>query len=325
MAKRSRAASCKEKIFKDMRIDTLTIGLSLLCLVRPLHSTNYESYDLHNPRASDSVRGVAEPHEWYDRFSISESLPRHEETKSKTRSSREEDEFGEPSLLLSYPEEASEGTYLQPEGYDRYGNLESRYRGDGVYFEGENRESGDEEELARKMRILDQLLSEDPSGKDFGVDAIGDVIIPEESKRVAREVKRKKPGLFWSLAKVTFQAINDTASAIKQITAIINNSIVPDSATASSVAKESLAPANSTDVPSGQNGTETTTSTPTTTPVVLTRKTVEKLIRRNILGLVRVLNIEWNEALNQSETNVKEFQRDLENQVGSFFRDKRDA
>lgn len=294
-------------------IDILTIGLSLLCLVRPLHSTNYESYNLHNPRVS----------EWYDRFSISKSLPQYEETKSKI--TREGDQFREPSLLSSYPEEASEGAYLQPEGYDRYGNLESRYRGDGVYFEDENRESGDEEELARKMRILDQLLSEDSSGKDFDVDVIGDMIIPEESKRVVREVRRKKPGLFWSLAKVTFQAINDTASAIKQITAIINNSIVPDSATASSIAKESLAPANLTNVPSGQNETETTTSMPTTTPVVLTRKTIEKLIRRNILGLVRVFNIEWKEALNQSETNVKEFQKDLENQVGSFFRDEKDA
>ncbi|KAK1131089.1 hypothetical protein K0M31_017386 [Melipona bicolor] len=315
-------------------IDILTIGLSLLCLVRPLHSTNYESYNLHDPRASDSMHRVAEPHEWYDRFSISKSLPQYvanaqyEETKSKTRSSREEDQFREPPLLLSedlfVPEEASEGTYLQPEGYDRYGNLASRYRGDGVYFEDENRESGDEEELARKMRILDQLLSEDSSGKGFDVDVIGDMIIPEESKRVVREVRKKKPGLFWSLAKVTFQAINDTASAIKQITTIINNSIVPDSATASSIAKESLAPVNSTNVPSGQNGTETTTSTPTTTPVVLTRKTIEKLIRRNILGLVRVFNIEWKEALNQSETNVKEFQKDLENQrkkvLSTFFR-----
>ena len=162
-------------------ITILTIGLSLLCFVRPLrsdpqgHSTNYESYNLHNRRASDVHRV--------------------------------------PSLLLSYPEETREGTYLQPEEYDGYGTLGSRDRkenskGDGTNFEDENRGSDgeDEEELARKMRILDQLLSEDSSGKDFDVDVIGDKdIIPEESKRVVREVKKKRPGLFWSLAKVTFQ------------------------------------------------------------------------------------------------------------------------
>ena len=194
-------------------INILMTGLSLLCFVRPLHSdpqrysTNYESYNPRSPRATDPVGRVAESHEWYDRFSISKSLPQyltqHEETLTTTR---EENQFREPSLLLSYPEIASEGMYLQPEEYDRYGNLESRYRegssrGGGTNSEDENRESEDEEELARKMRILDQLLSEDSSGKDFD----GDMIIPEESKRVVREVKKKKPGLFWSLAKVTFQ------------------------------------------------------------------------------------------------------------------------
>ncbi|CAD1476567.1 unnamed protein product, partial [Heterotrigona itama] len=283
-------------------INILTIGLSLLCFVHSLHSdrqtysTNDESYNPHNLRASDSeVYRVAEP---YDLFRISKSLPQYvahvEETSKATR---EGNQLREPSLLLIYPEKTSEETYPQPKEYD---NLESRHRRknssvDGMNFEDENTEN-DGEEIVRKMRILDQLLSEDSNGKDFDVDAIGDEIIPEESKRVVREVKKKKPGLFWSLAKVTFQAINDTASAIKQITAIINNSIVPDSATASSITKESLTAANSTSVLS--NGTETTTSTPTTTPVVLTRKTLEKLIRRNILGLVRVFNIEWKEALN---------------------------
>lgn len=197
-------------------MNILATGLSLLCFVRPLHSdpqgysTNYESLNPHNPRASDSVHRVAEPHEWHDRFSISKSLPQyvvqHEGTSTTTR---EENQFREPSPLLSYPEQASEGMHLQPKEYDRYGNLESRYReensrGDGMNFH-ENRKSEDEEELVRKMRILDQLLSEDSSGKDFDVDVIGDTIIPEESKRVVREVKKKKPGLFWSLAKVTFQ------------------------------------------------------------------------------------------------------------------------
>lgn len=96
--------------------------------------------------------------------------------------------------------------------------------------------------------------------------------------------------------------INDTKSAIKQISDIINNSIAPDSATQSTMTKASLMAPQSTNNETNAtnlNATETTTeASTTTTQSTLTREGLQKLIRRNVLGLVRLFNIEWNDALN---------------------------
>ena len=92
--------------------------------------------------------------------------------------------------------------------------------------------------------------------------------------------------------------INDTKSAIKQISDIINNSIAPDSATQNTMTKASLMAPQSTN-------NETTTEAPTTTTQpTLTREGLQKLIRRNVLGLVRLFNIEWNDALNVRQFNL---------------------
>lgn len=179
------------------------------------------------------------------------------------------------------------------------------------------------------MKILDKFLSEDSNAKDLDINGIEDNIIPEESKRIVREVKKQKPGFFWTLAKLTFEMINDTKSAIKQISDIINNSIAPDSATQNTMTKASLMAPQSTNNETSAtnlNATETTTEAPTTTTQpTLTREGLQKLIRRNVLGLVRLFNIEWNDALNQSETNVKEFQKNLGNQLSFYLRDNPEA
>lgn len=106
----------------------------------------------------------------------------------------------------------------------------------------------------------------------------------------------------------------------------------------------------------------TTMRTTTRAPFRLTPTNLQNLIRRNIRGLVRLFNIEWQDALNvsfyyifpfiifilsdycliiiiyvfitisincfifqQSEITVKEFQKDLGNQVGSFLQDNPNA
>lgn len=313
-------------------MNLLAAGLSLFCFVYPLHgdpqgfySTNYEPY---NPvyHISDPVHRVAQFPERYDSSGTEKSLPRVTQYKETTEISPEEDQFEKPLLLLSYSRGMTET--VQPGVYNRYsdfgsGDREEKAKEDRIKVE-DKKSDLDEEAIIEKMRILDRLLSEDSGEKDFDTNVIGDKIISEESKRVVREVKKKKPGLFWSLAKITFEAISDTTSAIKEIATIINNSIAPDSVTASSMMKGSLKDAGSSNM-TNVNGTETTTSIPTTTPFVLTRQSLQNLIRRNVLGLVKLFNIEWKDALNQSETNVKEFQRDLGNQIGSFFRDRRDT
>lgn len=95
---------------------------------------------------------------------------------------------------------------------------------------------------------------------------------------------------------IPFQMINDTKSAIKQISDIINNSIAPDSATQSTMTKASLMASQSkSNETTNLNATDAPT---TTTQPTLTRDGLQKLIRRNVLGLVRLFNIEWNDALN---------------------------
>ncbi|XP_017766351.1 PREDICTED: uncharacterized protein LOC108555287 [Eufriesea mexicana] len=311
-------------------MNLLVTGLSLLCLANPLHSdlrgSHWPNYEFYNPvfPVPHQLHGIPELPGRYISPSVREHPTRYGETRQTIR------EIGhfDSSLTLSYPERLPETVYLQPDvspSYHEFGSSDHLQRSklESVKLETEDtKPTLKEEEIAKKMRILDKLLSEDPSEKDLEINGVKDRIITEESKRVVRAVKKHKPGFFWTLAKITFESINDTRSAIKQISEMINNSIASDSATQSSMMSGSLTAADSTSAGSNVttvNNNETTTTTQA--PAALTRSGLQSLIRRNVLGLVRLFNIEWKDALNQSETNVQEFQRDLGNQVGSYLRD----
>ncbi|XP_031774486.1 uncharacterized protein LOC100870517 isoform X3 [Apis florea] len=302
-------------------IELLVVGLSLLRFVDPLRNDNVQrsysvSYDSSLPFISHpSVYNVREG---YDSSSIDERLPRVTNEEKKVVGGLDSS---------SYPERISEAIFLPipaiPTEYRDYGlNYDRSTKEDEINLKEEDKGSSSiEREIIEKMKILDKFLSED--AKDLDVNGIEDNIIPEESKRVVREVKKQKPGFFWTLAKLTFEMINDTKSAIKQISDIINNSIAPDSATQSTMTKASLMASQSkSNETTNLNATDAPT---TTTQPTLTRDGLQKLIRRNVLGLVRLFNIEWNDALNQSETNVKEFQKNLGNQVGLYLRDNPEA
>lgn len=196
-------------------INLLAAGLSLFCFVHPLHgdpqgfySTNYESY---NPafHISDPVHRVAQFPERYDPPSTRKSSLRVAQYRETSEATPEEDQFEKPLLLLSYSRGMTET--MQPAVYNRYsdfgsGDREEKAKEDRTNVEDEDKKSDlDEKAIIEKMRILDRLLSEDSGEKDFDTNVIGDKIISEESKRVVREVKKKKPGLFWSLAKIMFE------------------------------------------------------------------------------------------------------------------------
>ncbi|XP_076760961.1 uncharacterized protein LOC143429311 [Xylocopa sonorina] len=292
-------------------INLLAAGLSLLSIVDPLHSdpqrfywANYEPYPSSDPS------------------SIQKPLP-------SVTNVRQPNHFRTPSAPLDYPTETLETKYPQSAEHRDYhdfgpSNHEEKPMERGVKFNDEDAEDDTrEQEIEGKMKILDDLLSDDLSEKDLDKNGIDDKIMSEESRRVVRAVRRWRPGFFWTLARVTFEMVNDTRSAIKQISDIVNNNIAPDSATQSSMMRESLVAATSTvGNATTTNGTATTT---TEAPFVLTRSGLQRIIRRNVLGLVRLFNIEWSEAWNQSETNVREFQRDLGNQVGMYLRDNPNA
>ncbi|XP_011493989.1 PREDICTED: uncharacterized protein LOC105359178 [Ceratosolen solmsi marchali] len=140
----------------------------------------------------------------------------------------------------------------------------------------------------------------------------------ERPREPRQKMKKPKPGFFWTLARVTFETFNDTRSAIQQINQIINESIPNES----TPAKQGLASLKMKTMVAPGNRTESDTETMTEEPEFkLTRPLLLSLVRRNVNGLVRLFNIEWRDAINQSQKNVQEFQRDLGKQVGMYLQD----
>ncbi|EFN87763.1 uncharacterized protein LOC105192456 [Harpegnathos saltator] len=206
-----------------------------------------------------------------------------------------------------------------------------------------------DEEIMKKMNILSKILSEDSDESDVESrniienNIIAESNISEETKRVVRQVSRQRPGFFWTLARLAFETYNDTRSAIQQINNIVGENFEPDTTTQLPSRSNSLTMINakSTTPLEDQNNMSSnlanvnvtttattaagTTTTTTARPFKFTVNGVQNIIRRNLRGLVRLFNLEWQDALNQSEINVREFQKDLGNQVGSFLQDNPNA
>ncbi|XP_026671405.1 uncharacterized protein LOC108627443 [Ceratina calcarata] len=297
-------------------INLWAVSLTLVCSIHPLHSEP-RTYYLSNYNPS-----VPTSHAQYNPSSIQSPSLRYE---SLSQSVHPANNYQIAPVGLSLSERISK---RNPDGYRNYNFASSNYETGTekhpLNFE-ENVNGSHEDEIIEKMIILDKLLSEDSSEKELGLNGIEDRIIPEESRRVVRQVRNEKPGFFWTLARVTFEMFNDTKSAIKQISNIINNTIAPDSATQSTMMTAQLTAAASTDEQKNATNVNATETTTTPAPYVLTRSGLQTLIRRNVLGLVRLFNIEWKDALDQSEMNVKEFQKDLGNQIAMNLRDNPDA
>lgn len=190
-------------------IELLIVGLSLLRFVDPVHNSNIQrsysvSYDPSVPSITHSeLHNVRKVREGYDSSSIDKHLPRASEEKAV-----------DGLDLLSYPERISKETIFLPilaipmeyRSYRNYGLNDRSKKEDEINSKEEDKESSSiEGEIIEKMKILDKFLSEDSNAKDLDVNGIEDNIIPEESKRVVREVKKQKPGFFWTLAKLTFE------------------------------------------------------------------------------------------------------------------------
>ncbi|CAL1685331.1 unnamed protein product [Lasius platythorax] len=232
---------------------------------------------------------------------------------------------------------------MYPEAYVKENVAKSmpEYRLEQRYQETRRRD----EEIMLKMSVLEKLLSEDTDENDIeSKNSVEDSImaetsIPEETKRVVRQVRRHRPGFFYTLARVAFETFNDTRSAIQQISNIIGENFVPDTtARPPMVSSNSLQVNDMTTVATSSNdqndlssnlaSTNVTTMRPTTTsqaPFRFTPTGLQDILTRNLRGLVRLFNIEWQDALNQSDISVREFQRNLGNQVGGFLQDNPNA
>lgn len=116
------------------------------------------------------------------------------------------------------------------------------------------------------------------------------------------------------------QTFNDTRSAIQQISNIIGENFEPDTTAqppivksnplqvhnATTVATTSLSndqnnlSSNEANVNVTTVDVTTTTTTTTEAPFRFTRTGLQDLLSRNLRGLVRLFNIEWQDALNVS-------------------------
>ncbi|XP_063987318.1 uncharacterized protein LOC135167739 isoform X2 [Diachasmimorpha longicaudata] len=143
------------------------------------------------------------------------------------------------------------------------------------------------------------------------LDALGDRLIShanvtEEARRVVRQVKKQRPGFFWSLFRIAFENLSDTVSTVQEIIQSINRGINPTTTT------------SRTPTTTGPSNASTTTPEP---PFALTAEGVATIIRRNFKGLVRLFNIEWKDAIDGSKVSIREFKKDLGKSIATSLAD----
>ncbi|XP_020283041.1 uncharacterized protein LOC109853985 isoform X4 [Pseudomyrmex gracilis] len=302
----------------------------VLCVISPLHSTAERMssilYGVNNPARHQFQRIQPED----TTFSFEETSPRNINSEVHVKQ----------NVAKLRPEYRVENRKSKPY-YSEYLKKENAARSAELEQETRRRDK----EIVKKMNVLDKLLSEsseenDVESKITAEDRIIAEMIPEETRRVVRQVRRQRPGFFWTLARLAFETFNDTRSAIQQISNIVSQTVEPEMPSARSrVSSNPLMVVNTTTTiapGSDQNNMSsnmasvnvTTTTMRTTTtmePFRLTRNGLLQLLSRNIRGLIRLFNIEWQDALNQSEINVREFQKNLGNQIGSYLQDNPNA
>ncbi|XP_029667305.1 uncharacterized protein LOC115237988 isoform X2 [Formica exsecta] len=309
-------------------INAFAASWLLLCLIKPLYSEAEKSYIV--------------PYEINNTMHQSEPVFSEEQIQSNVSKllqyiyHRNYQSNSVPSEILSKD--------MYPVAYVKENVTKSmpEYRLEQRYQEAGRRD----EEIMLKISALEKLLSEDTDEHGVESNTVEDSIIagtsiPEETKRVVRQVRRQRPGFFYTLAKLAFETFNDTRSAIKQINTIIGENFEPDTtARPSIVSSNSLQVNDVTTVTATSNDQNdlsnnmasinvttmrTTTMRTTEAPFKFTRNGLQDLISRNLRGLMRLLNIEWQDALNQSDVSVREFQRNLGNQIGGFLQEDPNA
>lgn len=309
-------------------INAFAASWLLLCLIKPLYSEAEKSYIV--------------PYEINNTMHQSEPVFSEEQIQSNASKllqyiyHRNYQSNSVPSEILSKD--------MYPVAYVKENVTKSmpEYRLEQRYQEAGRRD----EEIMLKISALEKLLSEDTDEHGVESNTVEDSIIagtsiPEETKRVVRQVRRQRPGFFYTLAKLAFETFNDTRSAIKQINTIIGENFEPDTtARPSIVSSNSLQVNDVTTVTATSNDQNdlsnnmasinvttmrTTTMRTTEAPFKFTRNGLQDLISRNLRGLMRLLNIEWQDALNQSDVSVREFQRNLGNQIGGFLQEDPNA
>ncbi|XP_074100429.1 uncharacterized protein LOC141528325 [Cotesia typhae] len=202
-----------------------------------------------------------------------------------------------------------------------YGEIQSEYVGQ--EFRADKAAQEDEVALVKMLKETGPIDFE--KWDSIGERVISRANVTEETKRVVRQVKKQRPGFFWTLFRVFFETINDTRSTIQQVGDVLAENIVSDTTT--KAPKKSQQGKNTSVTTASADVTISTANQTSTTqaPYKLTRSTLENIVRRNVRGLVRLFNIEWKDAITQSRINIKTFRKELSKSAQPFLADNPDA
>ncbi|XP_044254580.1 uncharacterized protein LOC123005048 [Tribolium madens] len=115
--------------------------------------------------------------------------------------------------------------------------------------------------------------------------------------------KKSSPGFFRTLFSVVYEQWADTKNTVSNVSRLINDNFAPENAPLQ---------VSTTTVSSDPNATTTEA------PFKITRSEFNRILRRNLRGLVRLFNIELQDALKVSEKNWAEYQKNASLEISKF-------
>ncbi|XP_022908597.1 uncharacterized protein [Onthophagus taurus] len=113
----------------------------------------------------------------------------------------------------------------------------------------------------------------------------------------------QKPGFFKTLFSVIYEQWADTKDTVNTVSKMVNENIIDDREAARRKAKTEPPPTN---------------GSTTEAPYMLTRSELNRILRRNLKGLLRLYNIELNDALKTSYRNNKEWRKNVSSEVSKY-------
>ncbi|KAF5282173.1 hypothetical protein FQR65_LT02870 [Abscondita terminalis] len=132
-------------------------------------------------------------------------------------------------------------------------------------------------------------------------------------------VTKTKPGPLRQIFGIIYEQWNDTRFTMSTLDKLINDTFLPENAPVSvnsinNSRQNYIFQSTTTTTPNpNQNGS--TTKPP---PFKITRSELVRILRRNLKGLVRLYNLELQDALKQSEITSRDFNRNVSREVAKF-------
>ncbi|GJQ75261.1 hypothetical protein Trydic_g9859 [Trypoxylus dichotomus] len=136
------------------------------------------------------------------------------------------------------------------------------------------------------------------NNQSFGLSAK----LTSKNTRYTRAVK--KPGFFRTLFSVAYEQWADGKNTTDYVRKMLNDNIIDDSRTP--------LPAASTSPTTDSNASTTRA------PFVLTRSELNSIINRNVKGIIRLYNLELDDALKTSYRNNAEFRKNVSAEVSKY-------